>query len=41
MNNQHITLESIFISEKVENKYAQIIAEEDMKEDYGEEIVVI
>ena len=34
------TLESMCISERLENVYAQIIAEEDMGEDYGKEIII-
>ena len=40
MNNHHITLESLYVSEHTENVYAQIIAEEDIKENYGKEIIV-
>ena len=34
------TLEDMHISEHVENVYAQIIAEEDMGESYGKEIII-
>ena len=34
------TLESMCISEHTENIYAQIIAEEDMGESYGKEIII-
>ena len=34
------TLESMHVSEKLENVYAQIIAEEDIKELYGQEAIV-
>ena len=34
------TLESLHISEHTENIYAQIIAEEDIEEDYGEETIL-
>ncbi len=34
------TLETMFISEKIETKYAQIIAEEDIKEDYGDKAII-
>ena len=34
------TLESLYVSEHTENVYAQIIAEEDMKEDYGKEAIL-
>ena len=34
------TLESMHVSEKLENVYAQIIAEEDIKESYGQEAIV-
>ena len=40
MSDQHISLESLFISEKTEEVYAKIIAEEDMEEDYGKKIVL-
>ena len=40
MNHQHITLESLFVSQKTENVYAQIIAEEDIKEDYGKKVIL-
>tara|TARA_Y100000310_G_C20140277_1_gene559930 strand:- start:37 stop:171 length:135 start_codon:yes stop_codon:yes gene_type:complete len=40
MNHQHITLESLFVSQKTENVYAQIIAEEDMEEDYGKKAIL-
>ena len=34
------TLESLHISERAENIYAQIIAEEDIGEDYGKKVIV-
>ena len=34
------TLESLHISEHAENVYAQIIAEEDIGEDYGKKAIV-
>ena len=34
------TLENLYISEHVENIYAQIIAEEDIGEDYGEKAII-
>ena len=34
------TLESMCISEHIENKYAQIIAEEDIGENYGEKAII-
>ena len=34
------TLESLHISERVENVYAQIIAEEDIGEDYGTKAII-
>ena len=34
------TLESLYVSEHTENVYAQIIAEEDIKEDYGTETIL-
>ena len=34
------TLESLHISERVENVYAQIIAEEDIGEDYGKKAII-
>ena len=34
------TLEDIYVSEHTENIYAQIIAEEDIGEDYGTEAIV-
>ena len=34
------TLESLYISEHIENMYAQIIAEEDIGEDYGKKAIV-
>ena len=40
MTNQHILLENLFVSERTEEVYAQIIAEEDMEEDYGKKIVL-
>ena len=40
MTHQHISLESLFVSERSEDVYAQIIAEEDMEEDYGKEAIL-
>ena len=40
MNCQHITLESLHVSRYLENVYAQIIAEEDIKENYGTETIL-
>ena len=34
------TLESMHIPQKLENVYAQIIAEEDIGEDYGKEAII-
>ena len=34
------TLEDMYISEHAENAYAQIIAEEDIGEDYGKEAIL-
>jgi hypothetical protein len=34
------TLESMHVSEKLENIYAQIIAEEDIGEDYGKKAII-
>ena len=34
------TLENMHISERVENVYAQIIAEEDIGEDYGTKAII-
>jgi len=34
------TLESLHITERAENMYAQIIAEEDIGEDYGTEAII-
>jgi|TARA_Y100000034_G_C6785695_1_gene351443 hypothetical protein len=34
------TLENMYISEHIENVYAQIIAEEDIGEDYGKEAII-
>ena len=34
------TLESMHVSEKLENVYAQIIAEEDIGEDYGKKAII-
>ena len=34
------TLESLYISEHIENMYAQIIAEEDIGEDYGKKAII-
>ena len=33
------TLKELYVSENIENKYAQIIAEEDIRETYGETII--
>ena len=38
--NQHILLSDMGISEKIECIYAQIIAEEDIKESYGQEVIL-
>ena len=38
--NQQILLSDIGVSEKTERIYAQIIAEEDMEEDYGKEAIL-
>ena len=40
MTNQHITLKSLFVSVRAEGVYAQIIAEEDMEEDYGKKVIL-
>jgi len=40
MNHQHVTLESLFISEQVEEEYAKQIAEEDIRESYGAETIL-
>ena len=40
MNHQHITLESLCVSEHTENVYAQTIAEEDIEEDYGKKAIL-
>ena len=40
MTHQHVTLESLRVSEHLENVYAKIIAEEDMEEDYGKKIIL-
>ena len=40
MTNQHISLESLFVSVRTEEVYAQIIAEEDMEEDYGKKTIL-
>ena len=40
MNYQHISLESLFVSERTEDVYDQIIAEEDIKEDYGTKTII-
>ena len=40
MNNQHITLNTLFVSERSVNVYAQIIAEEDIKETYGTKAIL-
>ena len=40
MIHQHITLQSLFVSKKTEEIYAKIIAEEDIKEIYGKEIIL-
>ena len=34
------TLESLYIAEHTENIYAQIIAEEDIGEDYGKKAII-
>ena len=34
------TLESLCVSEHIENMYAQIIAEEDIGESYGKEAII-
>ena len=34
------TLENMHVSERIENIYAQIIAEEDIGEDYGKKIII-
>ena len=34
------TLESVYIPERLENIYAQIIAEEDIGEDYGTKAII-
>ena len=34
------TLESLYVSEHTENVYAQIIAQEDIEETYGKEIIL-
>ena len=34
------TLESLYITEHIENVYAQIIAEEDIGEDYGKKAII-
>ena len=34
------TLESLYVSEKTENMYAQIIAEEDIGEDHGKKAII-
>ena len=33
------TLKDLYVSENIENKYAKIIAEEDIREIYGETII--
>ena len=40
MNHQHVTLESMCVSEHMENAYAKIIAEEDMEKDYGKKTII-
>jgi hypothetical protein len=40
MTDQHILLENLFVSERTEEVYAQIIAEEDIGEDYGEKAII-
>ena len=40
MTHQHISLESLFVSERTEDVYAQIIAEEDMEENYGKKVII-
>ena len=34
------TLETMHVSERIENIYAQIIAEEDIGEDYGKKAII-
>ena len=34
------TLENMHVSERLENVYAQIIAEEDIGEDYGKKAII-
>ena len=34
------TLENMHVSERMENMYAQIIAEEDIGEDYGKKAII-
>ena len=40
MNHRHISLQSLYVSERAENMYAKIIAEEDIKETYGTETII-
>lgn len=40
MINQHIPLERLCVSEHTANNYAQIIAEEDIKESYGTKAIL-
>ena len=40
MTVQHILLENLFVSVRTEEVYAQIIAEEDMEEDYGKKTIL-
>ena len=40
MNHQHISLQSLYVSEHAENMYAKIIAEEDIKETYGKKTII-
>ena len=40
MNYQHISLESLCVSERLENVYAKFIAEEDMEKDYGKKTIL-
>ena len=41
MINQHISLESLYVSERIERIYAQIIAQEDMEDSYGKEAILL
>ena len=40
MINQHISLESLCVSEHTERIYAQTIAQEDMEDSYGKEAIL-